>query len=66
MQECIKKIVMSSMLFAAVMTFAAALTVSNVKEQQCYPWNGLMDIDYEFSGDVLRMGIYSTKVGVII
>lgn len=66
MQECIKKIVMSSMLFAAVMTFAVAQTVSNVKVQQCYPWNGLMDIDYEFSGDMLGMGVYSTKVGVVI
>lgn len=33
----------------------AAVTVSNVKAQQRYPWNGLVDITYTISGDVATM-----------
>lgn len=33
----------------------AAVIVSNVKAQQRYPWNGLVDITYTISGDVATM-----------
>lgn len=33
----------------------AAVTVSSVKAQQRYPWNGLVDITYTISGDVTTM-----------
>lgn len=33
----------------------AAVIVSNVKAQQRYPWNGLVDITYTISGDVTTM-----------
>ena len=31
--------------------------VSNVKAQQRYPWNALVDIDYELSGDTTGLGV---------
>ena len=36
---------------------AAAPTVSNVKAQQRYPWNALVDIDYTLSGDTTGLGV---------
>ena len=38
-------------------TYAAEPTVSNVKAQQRYPWNALVDIDYELSGDTSGLGV---------
>lgn len=32
-------------------------TVSNVKAQQRYPWNALVDIDYTLSGDTSGLGV---------
>ena len=37
---------------SSIVSFAASPTVSNVKMRQRYPWNALVDIDYEISGDV--------------
>lgn len=56
MQECIKKVVVSSMLFAAVATFAAAPTVTDVVAKQRYPWNGLVDISCKVEGVDESMG----------
>ena len=41
----------------ALAVFADTPTVSNVKVQQRYPWNNLVDIDYELSGDTEGLGI---------
>lgn len=53
----IKKIIMSGTVAATVAAFAAAPTVSNVKAQQRYPWNALVDIDYTLSGDTSGLGV---------
>ena len=37
--------------------FADAPTISNVKAQQRYPWNGLVDIDYTITGDTTGLGV---------
>ena len=41
----------------ATAAFADAPTVSNVKAQQRYPWNALVDIDYTLSGDTSGLGV---------
>lgn len=43
--------------FAAMATFGVEPTVSNVKAQQRYPWNALVDIDYTISGDTSGLGV---------
>jgi formylglycine-generating enzyme required for sulfatase activity len=43
--------------FAAMATFGIEPTVSNVKAQQRYPWNALVDIDYTISGDTSGLGV---------
>ena len=44
-------------LATSVMAFADGPTVSNVKAQQRYPWNALVDIDYTLSGDTDGLGV---------
>ncbi|MCR5838487.1 MAG: formylglycine-generating enzyme family protein [Kiritimatiellae bacterium] len=44
-------------LATSVMAFADGPTVSNVKAQQRYPWNALVDIDYTLSGDTSGLGV---------
>ena len=44
-------------LATSVMAFADGPTVSNVKAQQRYPWNALVDIDYTLSGDTTGLGV---------
>ena len=39
------------MMVVGMAAFAATPTISNVKAQQRYPWNGLVDIDYTITGD---------------
>ena len=41
----------------ALSAVAAEPTVSNVKAQQRYPWNALVDIDYTLSGDTTGLGV---------
>ena len=54
----IKKIVTAgAAAFAAMATFGVEPTVSNVKAQQRYPWNALVDIDYTISGDTSGLGV---------
>lgn len=49
-----KVIVLIGVVVNTVLANAVA-TVSNVKAQQRYPWNGLVDITYTISGDVATM-----------
>ena len=42
---------------AAIGAFADAPTISNVKAQQRYPWNGLVDIDYTITGDTTGLNL---------
>ena len=49
--------VLAAIALAGQMAFAAAPTVSNVKAQQRYPWNALVDIDYTLSGDTSGLGV---------
>ena len=54
----IKKIMVAgAAAFAAMVTFGIEPTVSNVKAQQRYPWNALVDIDYTISGDTSGLGV---------
>ena len=48
---------LAAIALAGQMAFAAAPTVSNVKAQQRYPWNALVDIDYTLSGDTSGLGV---------
>ena len=48
---------MAGAMLVATATFAVAPTVSNVKAQQRYPWNALVDIDYTLSGDTSGLGV---------
>ncbi len=52
-----KKLMMVVAAGVASCAFATAPTVSNVKAQQRYPWNALVDIDYELSGDTAGLGV---------
>ncbi len=52
-----KRLMMMAAAGAVLCTFAATPTVSNVKAQQRYPWNALVDIDYELSGDTAGLGV---------
>ena len=47
-----KKLILSIVALSGLLSFAADPTVSNVKMRQRYPWNALVDIDYEISGDL--------------
>ena len=49
--------VLAAIALAGQMAFAASPTVSNVKAQQRYPWNALVDIDYTLSGDTSGLGV---------
>ena len=49
--------VLAALALAGQMALAAAPTVSNVKAQQRYPWNALVDIDYTLSGDTSGLGV---------
>ena len=48
---------MAGAMLVATAAFAIAPTVSNVKAQQRYPWNALVDIDYTLSGDTSGLGV---------
>ena len=48
---------LAAIALAGQMAFAATPTVSNVKAQQRYPWNALVDIDYTLSGDTSGLGV---------
>ena len=53
----IKNVVMAGMMATTIAAFAATPLVSNVKAQQRYPWNALVDIDYTLSGDTDGLGV---------
>ena len=52
-----KKLVAMAMAALAAAAFADAPTVLNVKAQQRYPWNGLVDIDYTITGDTTGLNL---------
>ena len=53
-----RKLIMAvATLAAAICAFAAAPSISNVKAQQRYPWNGLVDIDYTITGDTTGLNL---------
>ena len=52
-----KKLVAMAMAALAAVAFADAPTISNVKAQQRYPWNGLVDIDYTITGDTTGLNL---------
>lgn len=58
----IKQIIMVWLLIVAtaMQSSAATPTVSNVRAQQRWPWNGLVDIDYTISGDASGLGVLIT------
>ena len=45
------------MMVVGMAAFAATPTISNVKAQQRYPWNGLVDIDYTITGDTTGLNL---------
>ena len=47
--------------FAAMVTFAATPTITDVTAQQRYPWNGLVDIDVTFSAVGLSTVSFEVK-----
>ena len=47
-----KRLILLAVVISSIVSFAASPTVSNVRMRQRYPWNALVDIDYEISGDV--------------
>ena len=58
----IKKIITTGIMVAtAGMAIAATPVVQNVTAKQRYPWNGMVDIDYEITGDATGMWL---EVGV--
>ena len=52
-----KRILTVMMMAVGMAAFAATPTVSNVKAQQRYPWNALVDIDYTITGDTTGLDL---------
>ena len=52
-----KLVAMAMVALAAFGVFADAPSISNVKAQQRYPWNGLVDIDYTITGDTTGLNL---------
>ena len=52
-----KKIITAGVAVAVAVAFADAPTISNVRAQQRYPWNGLVDIDYTITGDTTGLNL---------
>jgi len=52
-----KQLALVGFAFAALAAFADAPSISNVKAQQRYPWNGLVDIDYTITGDASGLDV---------
>ena len=52
-----KLVAMAIAALVAFGAFADAPTISNVKAQQRYPWNGLVDIDYTITGDTTGLNL---------
>lgn len=51
------------MILASALAMATDVTVRNVKAQQRYPWNGLVDIDYEVVCEDDSMDFLLTVIG---
>ncbi|MBR4654630.1 MAG: formylglycine-generating enzyme family protein [Kiritimatiellae bacterium] len=59
-----KRILTVMMMAVEMAAFAATPTISNVKAQQRYPWNGLVDIDYTITGDTTGLNLsFSVRDG---
>ncbi len=59
-----KRILTVMMMAVEMAAFAATPMVSNVKAQQRYPWNGLVDIDYTITGDTTGLNLsFSVRDG---
>ena len=52
-----KRILTVMMAIVGMVAFAVTPTISNVKAQQRYPWNGLVDIDYTITGDTTGLNL---------
>ena len=56
-RRAIRNLALLATLAAAICARAAVPTISNVKAQQRYPWNGLVDIDYTITGDTTGLNL---------
>ena len=64
MRKSMKRILMAGILMAAAaIAEAGGLTVTNVTAQQRWPWNGLVDIDYEILSDNADEDVYVYPTG---
>ena len=64
MNKSMKRILMAGILMAAAaIAQAGGLTVTNVTAQQRWPWNGLVDIDYEILSDNADEDVYVYPTG---
>ena len=57
MMKVVLALVATVMLACDSIAAAPMVTVSNVKAQQRYPWNSLVDIDYTLSGNTAGLGV---------
>lgn len=62
-KSMIRMLVAGIMMAAAAIAQAGGLTVTNVTAQQRWPWNGLVDIDYEILGDNADEDVYVYPTG---
>ena len=51
------KILWGMIAFLGALAYAADPVVSNVRVKQRYPWNGMVDIDYQITGDATGMSL---------
>ena len=64
MRKSMKRMLVAGiMMAAAAIAEAGGLTVTNVTAQQRWPWNGLVDIDYEILGDNADEDVYVYPTG---
>ena len=56
-RRAVRNLALLATLAAAICARAATPTISNVKAQQRYPWNGLVDIDYTITGDTTGLNL---------
>ena len=64
MRKSMKRMLVAGiMMAAAAIAQAGGLTVTNVTAQQRWPWNGLVDIDYEILSDNADEDVYVYPTG---
>ena len=62
-----KKLLFIAFAFSAAAAFAAPLSVTDVSARQRWPWNGLIDVDFNIGGDsvadLFKVEVHATYAG---